>query len=83
MAVTGGLVASGEGTAAACPKDGWRSDIADGLELKPKLGSPAGDIAPPPPGGLVAELTLIGGAPELNSAHRGHLRFVSRKNEGR
>ena len=61
MPVSGGLVAKGLGTA--------------GAEKPPK---------PIPPGGglvalaaaAVAEEGVGGGAPELNSAQRGHLRFV-------
>lgn len=61
MPVRGGLVANGLGTA--------------GTEKPPK---------PRPPGGglvalaaaAVAEDGVGGGAPELNSAQRGHLRFV-------
>lgn len=68
IADTGGLVASGDGTAAGNPKD------VLGPLLKPRFGKLAG-------GGLVAvpdEVDGTGAAPLLNSAQRGHLRLVSR-----
>lgn len=69
IADTGGLVASGDGTAALNPKDAF----CDGL-LKPLNPDPLGVAG----GGLDADgVTGTGGAPLLNSAHRGHLRFVS------
>ena len=41
---------------------------------KPKAEGPVGEVA----GGLPAEgVAGMGGVPELNSAHRGHLRLVS------
>lgn len=61
-------------------EDGGASDkgefAATGCEDgKPKFG---GESAPPA-GGLVADgVAAMGGAPELNSAHRGHFRFVSK-----
>jgi hypothetical protein len=64
----GGLVARGDGTATGKP-----NEEADGPRLNPRLGKfgVAG-------GGLVAEAEEVAGAvPLLNSAHRGHLRFVS------
>ncbi len=64
----GGLIANGEGTAA-----GWPNTDAEGPRLKPKFGKFAGGcgLAPAPPDGVV------GAAPLLNSAHRGHFRLVS------
>jgi hypothetical protein len=95
MAVTGGLVANGEGA---------------NVPLNPDASGCGGEVAPPPipvpmlgvepnPGGGMAdagepsgmgtggtpadvgvaafEARAIGGAPELNSAHLGHLRLVS------
>jgi len=67
IADTGGLVANGEGTATGKPKAGF-----EGPRLNPRLGIL---IA----GGLVAEpegTSDAGAVPLLNSAHRGHLRFV-------
>jgi|ERR1700722_1144527 len=62
-AETGGLVASGDGTATGYPKV-----EPEGL-LNPRLVADGG--------GLVA---LVGGAvPALNSAQRGHFRFVSKE----
>jgi hypothetical protein len=63
----GGLVARGDGTA------GKPNEEVEGPRLKPRLGKfgVAG-------GGLVADVEGVAGAvPLLNSAHRGHLRFVS------
>lgn len=94
IAETGGLVASGEGAKDTGPRrpiaeeDSDNGDPALATIGGKKLG---GDIAPPPatepdavPGGLVAEdVAVIGGAPELNSAQRGHLRFVSAGKTGR
>lgn len=69
IADTGGLVARGDGTAALKPKDAF----CDGL-LKPLKCDPPGVAG----GGLVADgVAGTGGAPLLNSAHRGHLRLVS------
>lgn len=87
--MTGGLVARGEGTNDDCDRekgmeDGGASDkgefAATGCEEgKPKFGGES----VPPAGGLVADgVAAMGGAPELNSAHRGHFRFVS-KHEGK
>ena len=64
----GGLVAKGDGTAAGNP-----NAAAEGPLLKPRLGKFAvvGD-------GLVADdVEGTGAAPLLNSAQRGHFRFVS------
>jgi hypothetical protein len=63
MADRGGLVASGEGTAAGNPKGVW------GPLLNPRVGV-AGV------GGGTDEPAVADG-PLLNSAHRGHLRLVS------
>jgi hypothetical protein len=63
----GGLVARGEGTAAGKLKEGPR--------LNPRLGKFA-----VVGGGLVAEpegVGVTGAVPLLNSAQRGHFRFVS------
>ena len=71
---TGGLVASGEGTAAGCPNAlGARRPAISGLSAKLTLGVGGAAV------GLVADagVPTAGGAPELNSAQRGHLRFVS------
>lgn len=65
----GGLVASGDGTATGNPKA-----VLDGPRLNPRLGKFAVG------GGLVAEPEAVGVAgavPLLNSAQRGHFRFVS------
>lgn len=68
IADIGGLVASGEGTAAGNPKA-----LMEGPRLKPRFGRLLLGG-----GGLVAELEGVAGAvPLLNSAHRGHLRLVS------
>ena len=66
MADMGGLVASGEGTAAGCPKT---FEVA---RLNPILGKAAGGC------GLETD-GVVGAVPLLNSAQRGHLRFVSGK----
>ena len=66
----GGLVARGEGTAAGKP-----NDATEGPRLNPRLGKFA-----VVGGGLVAEpagVGVTGAVPLLNSAQRGHLRFVS------
>jgi len=63
----GGLVARGDGTAAGKP-----NEEVEGPRLNPRLGKfgVAG-------GGLVADVEGVAGAvPLLNSAHRGHFRFV-------
>lgn len=65
IADMGGLVASGEGTAVGCPK------TLEGPRLNPKLGRLAGGC------GLETD-GVVGAVPLLNSAHRGHLRFVSK-----
>lgn len=71
MADTGGLVARGDGTAALKLKDAF----CDGL-LKPPKPDPPGVAG----GGLVADgVAGTRGAPLLNSAQRGHFRFVSAK----
>ena len=69
IAKTGGLVASGDGTAAGKPKLD-----TEGPLLKPRFGRFG--VA----GGLVADVAAVtepGIDPLLNSAQRGHLRFVS------
>lgn len=69
IADIGGLVARGEGTAAGKPND------AEGPRLKPRFGI---FVVTPDGGGPEAEGPGVAGAvPLLNSAHRGHLRFVS------
>ena len=69
IADTGGLVARGDGTAALNPKDAF----CEGLLNPPKLDPPG--VAG---GGLVpVGVAGTGGAPLLNSAHRGHFRLVS------
>jgi hypothetical protein len=68
MADMGGLVAKGDGTAAGNP-----NVAVEGPRLNPRLGRfvVVG-------GGLVAdEPDAVGAVPLLNSAQRGHLRFVS------
>ena len=67
MADMGGLVAKGDGTAAGNP-----NAALEGPRLKPRLGRFA-----VVEGGLVAEPDCAGAVPLLNSAHRGHFRFVS------
>lgn len=67
----GGLVARGDGTAAGKPN----ADV-DGPRLKPRLGKFGVDGG----GGLDADVAGVEGTgtvPLLNSAQRGHLRFVS------
>jgi len=66
MADMGGLVAKGDGTAAGNP-----NAAAEGPRLKPRLGRFA-----VVGGGLVAEPDGVGAVPLLNSAQRGHFRFV-------
>ena len=74
MADTGGLVASGEGTAAGKPKAGPR--------LKPIPPGGGGLVTLAGPALLLAGVgTGIGGVALLNSAHLGHLRFVSTKRQ--
>jgi len=69
MADMGGLVASGEGTAA-----GWPNAVVEGPRLKPRFGRfAAGSGVGPDPDGVA------GAAPLLNSAQRGHFRLVSEK----
>jgi len=71
----GGLVAKGDGTAAGNPKERLLPPIG-GPRLKPKFANP-GAVGG---GGLVAEVDGVregGTVPLLNSAQRGHLRFVS------
>lgn len=94
MAVTGGLVANGEG--ANVLRGRWKGRAGEEESDKGefavtggagKPGRLGGESAPPPagpelaaPGELVAaDVTLIGGAPELNSAQRGHFLFVSKQ----
>lgn len=78
--ITGGLVAKGDGTALGNPKDDRLPlpPAFGGPRLKPKLVNP-GAVGG---GGLVAEAVGVRGGgivPLLNSAQRGHLRFVSKK----
>lgn len=68
-AITGGLVASGEGT--------WRLLWPKPRELL-RLGVNGGGLPADPDAAAAAGVGVAGGcAPELNSAQRGHLRFVS------
>jgi hypothetical protein len=79
IADIGGLVARGDGTAA--PKFGFRSavaeprpsDLANPGALGP-LGTRGEEIDGAP---LTLGVNGGGAVPELNSAQRGHLRFVS------
>jgi hypothetical protein len=71
-ATTGGLVASGEGTCSELlgPKPS---------EL-PRLGVNGGGLPADPDAEAVTGAGVAGGCvPELNSAQRGHLRFVSER----
>ena len=71
IADIGGLVAKGEGTAAGNP-----NDVLEGPRLKPRFGGKPAEAG----GGLVAEpdgVGAVGAVPLLNSAQRGHFRFVS------
>lgn len=75
IACIGGLVAKGDGTAAGNPKERLLPPTG-GPRLKPKFTNP-GAVGG---GGLVAEVDGVRGGgivPLLNSAQRGHLRFVS------
>jgi len=75
IACIGGLVAKGDGTAAGNPKERLLPPTG-GPRLKPKFANP-GAVGG---GGLVAEADGVRGGgivPLLNSAQRGHLRFVS------
>ena len=81
-AVRGGLIASGEGPCASKPEaPGALSVLEPAPGVKRVLPAPnavvsVGDVALA--GGLDAEAAGVrGGAPELNSAQRGHFRFVS------
>lgn len=72
-ASTGGLVANGDGTPAANPKEVL--PVFEGPRLNPKFANP-GAVGG---GGLAADAEGVrggGAVPLLNSAHRGHLRFV-------
>lgn len=79
IGITGGLVANGDGTAVGNPKDErLLPPAAGGPRLKPRFVNP-GAVGG---GGLVAEAVGVRGGgivPLLNSAQRGHLRFVSKK----
>lgn len=67
-AMTGGLVARGEGT--------WSELWPKPRELR--LGVNGGGLPADPDAAAAAGVGVAGGcAPELNSAQRGHLRFVS------
>ena len=69
-ATTGGVVASGEGT---CSNPLWLKPS----EL-PRLGVNGGGLPADPDAEAVTGAGVAGGCvPELNSAQRGHLRFVS------
>lgn len=75
IACIGGLAAKGDGTAAGNPKERLLPPTG-GPRLKPKFANP-GAVGG---GGLVAEVDGVRGGgivPLLNSAQRGHLRFVS------
>lgn len=81
-AVSGGLIASGDGPCASRPgPPGGRNDPDEAPgenKLLPDAKAPdsVGDVAAA--GGLAADAAgVMGGAPELNSAHLGHLRLVS------
>lgn len=79
IANTGGLVAKGDGTPAANPKADVLP-VLEGPRLNPRFANP-GAVGG---GGLAAEAEGVkggGAVPLLNSAHRGHLRFVSRGRE--
>lgn len=66
--MTGGLVASGEGT--------WSELWPKPRELL-RLGVNGGGLPADPDAAAPAGVGVAGGcAPELNSAQRGHLRFV-------
>lgn len=77
IADMGGLVANGDGTAAGNPNDERLLPPTGGPRLNPRFVNP-GAVGG---GGLVAEAEGVRGGgtvPLLNSAQRGHLRFVSR-----
>ena len=75
-ATTGGLVASGEGT---CSKLLWPIPS----ELL-RLGVNGGGLPAVPDAEAETGAGVAGGCvPELNSAQRGHLRFVSEREKGR
>lgn len=80
-AVSGGLIASGDGPCASnpwLPVGGRRvpKDVEGENNEGPGPNDSGGEAALA--GGLEAvAVGVAGGAPELNSAHRGHLRFVS------
>lgn len=75
-------MANGDGTAVGNPKDErLLPPAAGGPRLKPRFVNP-GAVGG---GGLVAEAVGVRGGgivPLLNSAQRGHLRFVSKKKIG-
>lgn len=78
IASIGGLVANGDGTAAGNPNDERPLPPTGGPRLKPKFVNP--EVVGG--GGLVAEAEGVRGGgtvPLLNSAQRGHLRFVSKR----
>ena len=87
IAVTGGLVASGDGANIAGARSADEGGRARGEPEAPGVGTlkppkpgcelPAAIGAVTPGGPVVDKAGLIGGAPELNSAQRGHFRFVS------
>ena len=69
-AITGGLVASGEGT--------WSALLWPKPRELLRLGVNGGGLPADPDAAAAAGVGVAGGcAPELNSAQRGHLRFVS------
>ena len=75
-AITGGLVARGDGP--WVPKVvGGRNDELGENRLSEGVPKPKLVLGVDIDGGLEAEGVGRGGAPELNSAHFGHLRFVS------
>jgi len=68
-AMTGGLVASGEGT--------WSELFWPKPRELLRLGVNGGGLPADPDAAAAAGVGVAGGcAPELNSAQRGHLRFV-------
>jgi hypothetical protein len=68
--MTGGLVASGEGT--------WSKLFWPKPRELLRLGVNGGGLPADPDAAAAAGVGVAGGcAPELNSAQRGHLRFVS------
>lgn len=77
MAVMGGLVARGEETATGCPNAELPTGRLNPASIGEMAAAGGGGLAivPEPEGVAAAEL---GTGPLLNSAQRGHLRFVSK-----